>query len=127
MYAHLPVFYLAQYPCKCMQDANYLFLGDYVDRGKQSLETICLLLVRHFLAHTIHSFGYIERNNPPGRRIKSSIPRISSFCEETTNVRQSIDCTDFTTNVNVAIISNCGRRSRYLICPVLTYAKNIVL
>ena len=49
-------------------DSNYLFLGDYVDRGKQSLETICLLLcykIRHpenfFILRGNHESAGINR------------------------------------------------------------------
>ena len=49
-------------------ESNYLFLGDYVDRGKQSLETICLLLAykikfpeNFFLTRGNHECASINR------------------------------------------------------------------
>ncbi|CAM6109425.1 unnamed protein product [Calypogeia fissa] len=49
-------------------ETNYLFLGDYVDRGKQNLETICLLLAykiqypeNFFMLRGNHECDYINR------------------------------------------------------------------
>lgn len=41
-------------------EANYLFLGDYVDRGKQSLETICLLLAFKVRLCSLMALLYLE-------------------------------------------------------------------
>ena len=49
-------------------NTNYIFLGDYVDRGKQSIETICLLMayklkneVNFFLLRGNHECAQINR------------------------------------------------------------------
>merc|ERR550514_2138069 len=56
-------------------DSNYLFLGDYVDRGKQSLETICLLF--SYKAKFPENFFLLRGNHEC-----ASITRIYGFYDE---------------------------------------------
>jgi len=56
-------------------EANYLFLGDYVDRGKQSLETICLMLA--FKVKYPENFFLLRGNHEC-----SSINRLYGFYDE---------------------------------------------
>ena len=92
--------------------ANYLFLGDYVDRGKQSLETFLLLLCykikypeNFFLLRGNHECANVTRGQciPTGHLLASVLA----------DDRQ---CTDFMMSASDGVTSRHGRRS--LTCSI---------
>ncbi len=76
-------------------ESNYLFLGDYVDRGRQGIETICLLFAMKIKHPT-------KMHILRGNHESASITRIYGFYEE---------CTYPPIQAKTGIASKSGSRS----------------
>lgn len=83
--------------CGFPPQANYLFLGDYVDRGKQSLETILLLLCykikfpeNFFLLRGNHECANVTRGGFFPLQLTSILTAVYGFydeCKRRTNIK----------------------------------------